>query len=235
MLNILLVYSLLFGMVMIAVVLMASFKHDNYIKRNFSYTEHISVDWVKRVILLLFLMLVVWVLILWLTKWHADSLFYFLQIAVWTYIYVYTIQHVAVNIPQESHSADSESEENTKEIENDASGDISFASKLKQCMENESLYLNENLSLSDVAAAIATNRTYLSDFLNNQMNVSFYDYVNNYRVQKACDILLEGDYKMLEEVAERCGFNSLSTFRRAFRKKMHTTPMEYKRKHLITH
>jgi len=217
-------------MVMAAGVLMASFKHDNYMKRNFSYTEHISVDWVKRVILLLFLMLVVWVLIIWLTKWPADSLFYFFQIAVWTYIYGYTIKHVVVNIPQEALSADSDSGENTKEIENVAAGDISFAAKLKRCMENESLYLNENLSLSDVAAAIGTNRTYLSDFLNNQMNVSFYDYVNNYRVQKACDILLEGNYSLLEEVAERCGFNSLSTFRRAFRKKMHTTPIEYKKK-----
>ncbi|MCL2511746.1 MAG: helix-turn-helix transcriptional regulator, partial [Bacteroidales bacterium] len=236
-LNTLLIYSLLFGMVMAAGVLMASFKHDNYIKRNFSYTENISVYWVKRVILLLFLMLVVWVLIIWFTEWHADSLFYFFQIAVWIYIYSYTKQHVVVDILQDSLSedSDSDSEENTKERENVASGDDRLDAKLKRCMENDSLYLNAYLSLSDVAAAIATNRTYLSDFLNNQMNVNFYDYVNNYRVQKACDILLEGEHKRLEEVGERCGFNSLSTFRRAFQKKMNTTPIEYKNKRLKNH
>jgi len=138
-----------------------------------------------------------------------------------------------VNIPQNRHFSDSDSGEKTEEIENIASDDESLAAKLKRCMENDSLYLNENLSLSDVSSAIATNRTYLSDFLNNQMNVSFYDYVNNYRVQKACDILLEGNYKLLEEVAERCGFNSLSTFRRAFRKKMKTTPIEFKRRQIV--
>ena len=234
-LNALLVYSLLFGMLMAAWVLMASSRYDNYIKRNFSYTEHICVHWVKRVILLLFLMLVVWVLIVWFTEWIADSLFYLLQIAVWIYIYYYSKDHIVVNISQESSSADSDLAISTKESENFAFGRISFATKLKRCMENESLYLNANLSLSDVARAITTNRTYLSDFLNNEMNISFYDYVNNYRVQKACNILCEGDYKLLDEVAERCGFNSLSTFRRAFRKKMNMTPIEYKKGTLQNH
>jgi len=149
---------------------------------------------------------------------QKSILFLFIMLAAWALILWFT-----------ELLADSPCEK-TNERENDAFDDDSLAAKLKQCMENDSLYLNANLSLSDVAAAIATNRTYLSDFLNNQMNVNFNDYVNNYRVQKACDILLEGEYKRLEEVGERCGFNSLTTFRRAFKNKMNTTPIEYKKK-----
>jgi len=229
-LNTLMVYSLLFGLLTAAWVLLASSKYDNYIKQNFSYTEYISVHWVKRVIFLLFLMLVAWALILWFMEWIANSLFYLFQIAVWSYIYEYSKKQVVMNIPQESHSKDTSPAENTKGREIPVSGDISFASKLKRCMENESLYMNANLSLSDVAGAINTNRTYLSDYLNNVMHISFYNFVNDYRVEKACNIILAGDYKLLDEVAERCGFNSLSTFRRAFQRKMNMTPIEYKMK-----
>jgi AraC-like DNA-binding protein len=102
--------------------------------------------------------------------------------------------------------------------------------KLKQCMLEDSLYLNPKLTISDVAKAIGTNRTYLSDYLNKKRCVTFHEYINHFRVMIACTILADGNNKLLEEVAEQSGFNSLSTFRRSFLKEPKLTPLQYKYK-----
>ena len=77
-----------------------------------------------------------------------------------------------------------------------------FETKLEQCMTEKRLYLNPKLTISDVAAAIGSNRTYLSDYLNKNLGVTFYEYVNRYRVMEACDILVDENNHLLKEVAE---------------------------------
>jgi len=95
-------------------------------------------------------------------------------------------------------------------------------------MTEDRLYLNPKLTISDVATAIGTNRTYLSDYLNKKLSVTFYEYVNRYRVMEACGILVGENNHLLKEVAEKSGFNSLSTFHRSFLKVMKITPLQYR-------
>jgi AraC-like DNA-binding protein len=230
-LHILLVYSLIVGLFMATTVFMASSKHDNYIKRNFSYTDNISVAWVKRVILLLFTMLVVWMLILLQTRWTGDSIFYLFQIVVWSYIYVYSMKHIVVDVPlQKNHNLFfpeleevDETREETESIENSL-----FESKLEQFIKEKRLYLNPTLTISEIATAMGTNRTYLSEYLNKTMGTTFIEYVNRFRVNEACEILTKGNYFKMEEVAEQSGFNSLSTFHRTFLKVAKMTPLQYR-------
>jgi len=110
---------------------------------------------------------------------------------------------------------------------------ILFEQKLEQCMMKQRLYLNPRLRISDVATAIGTNRTYLSNCLNKKLCVNFYDYINYYRVMEACAILVNRNKILLEEVAEQSGFNSLSTFHRSFMKVMKITPLQYRNKKLM--
>ena len=102
--------------------------------------------------------------------------------------------------------------------------------KLSDCMENGKLYLNPNLSLKTVATEIGSNTKYLSVYLNRCLGVSFYDYINNFRVEKACSIFREmvksGRINM-PEVSERSGFNSVSTFNRYFKKVKGLAPKDY--------
>jgi AraC-like DNA-binding protein len=108
-----------------------------------------------------------------------------------------------------------------------------FTTKLEQCMKEECLYMNPKLTISDVAIAIGTNRTYLSDYLNEKLGVTFYEYVNRYRVMEACGILIGDDNKLLKVVAEQSGFNSLSTFHRSFLKVMKVTPLQYRNNNIV--
>lgn len=79
--------------------------------------------------------------------------------------------------------------------------------------------------------AIGTNRTYLSSYFNNKLNITFYDYINNLRIEKTGKQLLATyPYTMnIDEIAERSGFNSTSTFRRAFFKNTGMTPLQYRK------
>lgn len=98
-------------------------------------------------------------------------------------------------------------------------------------MEEQQLYLNPKLTIGDVANAIGTNRTYLSSYFNHQLNTTFYDYINNLRIEKASKKLLSVyPYTMnIDEIAECSGFNSTSTFRRAFLKNTGMTPLQYRK------
>lgn len=52
-------------------------------------------------------------------------------------------------------------------------------------MEKGRMFLNPKLSLTEVATAIGTNRTYLSEYLNNDLDTTFYEYVNGFRIKEA--------------------------------------------------
>ena len=98
-------------------------------------------------------------------------------------------------------------------------------------MIDDKLYLNPKLTISDVANFIGTNRTYLSHYINNTLQTNFYDYINNYRIENASKSLLTyvNPILTIEEVAEKSGFNSTSTFRRAFLKNTGMTPLQFRK------
>ena len=102
--------------------------------------------------------------------------------------------------------------------------------RLDNVMTVRKIYLNPKLTVIDLAAAICTNKTYLSLYLNNTLHTTFYDYVNKYRIEEACGIMKEmsGDNKMMiAEVATASGFNSLSSFNRYFMKMKGISPSEF--------
>lgn len=95
-------------------------------------------------------------------------------------------------------------------------------------MSQEQVFLNPRLTLSDLALKVGTNRTYLSNYINQQLNKTFFDYINSHRLTFATELLLTTNYT-LEVIAEKSGFNSLSTFRRCFMQKYSCSPSAYKK------
>ena len=74
---------------------------------------------------------------------------------------------------------------------------------------------------------LGTNRTYLSVYINTELGCSFFEYVNHCRVKYAKHLLCEMT-DPLDVVALLSGFNSLSSFRRAFLLEEGITPGQYR-------
>lgn len=107
------------------------------------------------------------------------------------------------------------------------SADVQIAQCIQKAFEEDKVYLNPKLRLSDLADSIGTNRTYMSQYFNQTCEQSFYEYVNDYRIRHSMQLMSDTDLT-LEVVAEMSGFNSLSTFRRAFIQKNGCSPQQYR-------
>ena len=150
-----------------------------------------------------------------------NAAFYLSQIVVWSLIYAVSLKK-DVKVDEAPVEIKSVIEPQPRQAEKQLD-----ENSLKNMMIKNKLYLNANLTISELAFQIGTNRTYLSTVLNKNMKISFLDYVNSFRIKEACRIFESGKFSAIEEVAEKAGFNSLSTFRRAFKKEINMTPVQF--------
>lgn len=104
-----------------------------------------------------------------------------------------------------------------------------ITARLKDYMETGKEYFNPDLKLNDVAKSLEVTPQVLSQTLNTKMNIRFNDYVNQLRINAFKEKLEKADKSKftLESLALQCGFNSYSTFIRAFKKIEGITPNDY--------
>lgn len=99
--------------------------------------------------------------------------------------------------------------------------------RLDQVMADTRLWAEPALSLKDLADAAGMKPGYVSQALNQRRGVSFFDYVNGWRIDAACRLLAETDMNVLD-VALTVGFNAKSTFNTAFRRLRGVTPSAWR-------
>lgn len=100
--------------------------------------------------------------------------------------------------------------------------------QLALLMEAEKVFLDSELSLTSLAHFLKVPNHHLTQVFSTQLNQTFYQYVNGFRIDHACKLLNE-DLKMsIEEVAEKSGFSSKASFNRQFKNIKLTTPSEYR-------
>ena len=99
--------------------------------------------------------------------------------------------------------------------------------RICQLMEEQHLYLNNSLKLSDVAMAVGCNRNVLSACINDLRHCSFSQFVNTYRVEHAKQLLSHPDTRA-SEVWMESGFATETSFFRTFKAIVGMTPSEWK-------
>jgi AraC-like DNA-binding protein len=102
-------------------------------------------------------------------------------------------------------------------------------SKLEAAMATSRMYLDSQLTLTKLCAELNENTHYVSQVINQDLETTFYDLVNRYRVENAKAMLLSDTGKTVLEIALESGFNSKSTFNAAFRLHAATTPSAYRK------
>lgn len=134
-------------------------------------------------------------------------------------------ESVAETVPEPQPVAEQPVEPEPEELK--LQQEAAFAERMYLLFEKEHVYLNPRLRLSELAMLLGTNRTYLSQYFNQNCESTFYDFVNDYRIHHA-KLLLHSTDDTLETIAMNSGFNSLSTFRRAFVQREGMSPIEFR-------
>jgi AraC-like DNA-binding protein len=107
--------------------------------------------------------------------------------------------------------------------------------ELIELMVRDKLFLNKDLTLVALAEQLQTNVSYLSLTLNQRFEKNYNDYINSYRVKEACSLMDNApDRKLtIEGIANLSGFNTRSTFYKAFSKELGVSPTEYQQSKAI--
>lgn len=103
--------------------------------------------------------------------------------------------------------------------------------RLDAILKTEKPYLEQELTLNGLAELLDTTDKKLSVLLNHSLNISFYDFINSYRIEEFKEKCKLEEYKKytLLGIAYTCGFNSKSSFYRAFKKETGISPTDYKK------
>lgn len=100
--------------------------------------------------------------------------------------------------------------------------------RICELMEQEKLYLNNNLKLTDVAERLGSNRNVISACINTQCGYSFSQFISKYRVEHAKELLRQHPDLKIAEVWIESGFTTESSFFRAFKAITGMTPSDFK-------
>jgi AraC-like DNA-binding protein len=105
--------------------------------------------------------------------------------------------------------------------------------KIATAMREQKLFADPKLTIQDVASAMNSNRTYISNCINRYTGLNFSQYVARYRVEHAQEILRDkryaSDHDALADAIALSGFSSDQNFYRVFKDATGLTPLQYRK------
>lgn len=247
-----LTFTCLHGLGIIVYGFFAVKRFNKELKSNFSNDERISLRWLKLVLVFFVFLLTTWTTAtlipteLTAAIYNVACIIIFGSLCYFVYRQEDMLEKLNQDIQTEEEVEPTEEEmkefkkeiskslmEETEKDEQEGSKDEEqpmvyyFEKAFKTLFQDNQIYLDPQLNITATAKELGTNRTYLSNYLNQKLNTTFYDYVNGWRIRHSEQLLQTTDLS-LDGVAELSGFNSLSSFRRNFIKIHHCTPTEYR-------
>ena len=132
-----------------------------------------------------------------------------------------------------SEMPDEESAEESPKVSSEDEKECDLMRRICQVVEEQRLYLNPDLKVTDIANALGSNRTTVSNCINAQCDCSFPQFVNTYRVAFSQELMLNQPDIKITEVWMAAGFPSESTFFRIFKDITGTTPNAWRNDNTI--
>ena len=203
-----------------------------------SFADSILFNWIQRYLLALLLISLLRVLFFILNpEWDefGSKFWYYLCFSILFYYitisgYANSVQSA---IPMEAALSHQETSLQVLEKGNKEPAELvnlpEWKHKIVQTMQSDRLFENPNLTLTDVAEKLKTPPKQVSQIVNQGFQLNFNDFVNQYRTEAILEKFQHGEHrqKTLLALALECGFNSKSTFNRAFKKSTGLSPQDY--------
>lgn len=99
--------------------------------------------------------------------------------------------------------------------------------KIEKMMTEDKVYSRKDLTIESLTELLGSNRSYVSKIINTYSGMSFNNYVNSFRINRAVELLTETEMPV-KVLVDELGFNSPSVFYRAFQQAMGVPPSKYR-------
>lgn len=106
---------------------------------------------------------------------------------------------------------------------------LSLFERAELYLNQSEAYLDPSLSRESLALELGTNRQYLTQAIQENKNLTFTEYINEYKLNYSRHLLSHDFILPIDEVYIKSGFNNKSTFYRLFRQKYDLTPKEFRK------
>ncbi|MEO1030561.1 MAG: AraC family transcriptional regulator [Bacteroidota bacterium] len=193
-----------------------------------------QLQWLRKTLIGLLILTLLWIVLTFLyMKYPGQISFYPLWIGI--AILVYWLGHIGIyryGVIQERKHIRSQSKTNSN-VKLPVKTKRVIIERLKQYLVEERQFLNPNLSLEQTAEVLELSQGHLSKIINQDLQMSFKDYVNGLRVEEAKRYLKDKSFSnyTLLAVGLEAGFNSKTAFNTSFKKITGVTPSQFKREH----
>lgn len=95
----------------------------------------------------------------------------------------------------------------------------------------EKKFCREGLNIKDVAMEMGTNQNYLSQYINNDLDMTFQIWLNTLRIEESKILLTSKEKMSIEEIGIKVGIPQNYNFSRWFKQLTEMTPFQYRRTH----
>ncbi len=224
-------------------------RYQRYKKQIFdqlSYAEEVAYRWVRAFLVVFLVILLLRALFFVLNpEWDAFGRKYWYYLSVSAVGYFLAIQGYRQTLllgsapllketPQHLSSPEADPAPAASASDNPDFDAPALLARIEEAMKLQHLYQNPALTLSDLATLLDTTTRNISQAINKGAGVNFNDYVNRLRVAAVVRELENGAHRhhTLLGIAFSCGFNSKSTFNRAFKKITGANPADFLQNHL---
>lgn len=208
-----------------------------------SFADSVMFRWAKR-FLIAFLLLITIRIVFFVANPEWDQfgkkfwyyvcfsvLFYYVSISGYTNSVLSTtsFRDSTRNFEDDSKLKDEETINDKNTIKTEMADLDSWKEKIESLMLVDKMYENPELVISDLSNRLGTHSKKISQVINEGFEMNFNDFVNHYRTKALITKIEEGEHNIqtLLGLALDCGFNSKSTFNRAFRRATNLSPKEY--------
>lgn len=217
-------------------------KHKQAVRDRFSQVEKINLVWLRY--------LIYGVGLVWLAVFFGNDVVIFSLVALFVMALGYFgIKQVGI-FTQSPATANAEPPSGTDEKANapdqqprvrylkstlSAEAQQAIHQKLKKAMEEQKLFLNPELTITELANTLGVHPNHLSQVINSVESKTFYDFINGLRIDEFKRIVArpENQKYTLLALAFECGFNSKTAFYRNFKNATGQSPTLYlKQKHI---
>ena len=206
------------------------YKHQQWLKQQYSNLEKRSLDWLKIPVIVFGSFWIGWNLLTEFDRLLFDRSLreiYFLPVFVGLAAVTYWIGLKGYIRSR----AETTGTVKRMPVGDETAYDSGLARKITALMEEEKPYLNPELDLSGLSDMLGRNPRQVSHTINRSFSRNFYEYVNGYRVEAFKERVQEPGSEKLTLLghAFECGFKSKSTFNDVFKKATGQTPSAYVR------